>query len=226
MAINDISATSSGNVRAQLTKVTDLFSLNGVAVPAGGYDTSNRPTHTEDVLDENGNKVLNEDGTVQQIAVPDPVVLLANTPSSRSTTVSTDETSVSTRSRLKGAYYSFRAGPTLWVPISNRLRFSVSVGATLVYAGTTYTVNQSYLPETGLEIVDEVTSDDTAVLPGYYADATLQFDITPRTGIYAGALIQGSGDFTQNITTATANYSAKYEFGHQRGFRAGMTVKF
>jgi hypothetical protein len=226
MAINNISASSNGNVRAELTKLTDLYSLNGQAAPAAPYDTGNRPTHLEPSLDENGNPLFNEDGTPQQIAVADPAILLANSPSSRLTTVTTDETSVSTRSRLKGAYYTFRAGPTIWVPISNRFRLSLSLGATLVYAGTTYTVKQSYLPETGLEILDEVTSDDTAVLPGYYADASMQFDLTSRTGIYAGALFQAAGDFNQNITTSTANYSAKFDFGHQQGFRAGMSVKF
>lgn len=227
MTINDIAATTTRKVRANITKLTDLYSLYGVAAPAAPYDSTNPPSSTTaPVLDADGNPVLNEDGTPQTVPVVDPPVLLGNSPSSRTTTTTTDETSVTTRSRLKGAYYTFRAGPTLWVPISNRFRASVSIGATLIYAGANYTVNQSYLPETGVEIIEEVSSDEKDVLPGYYADATMQFDITPRTGIYAGAVIQGSGDYSQSIKTATANYSAKLDFGHQQGFRAGMTVKF
>lgn len=227
MTINDIAATTTRNVKAEITKLTDLYSLNGVTAPAAPYDSTNPPSSTTaTVIDADGNPVLNADGTPQTVPVADPAVLLANSPSSRTTTTTTDETSVTTRSRLKGAYYTFRAGPTLWVPISNRFRASVSVGATLIYAGATYTVNQSYLPETGVEIIEEVSSEEKGVMPGYYADASLQFDITPRTGIYAGAVIQGSSDYTQNINTANANYSAKLEFGHQQGFRAGMTVKF
>jgi hypothetical protein len=226
MTINDITATASGNVRANLTKITDLYSLNGVTAPAAPYDSTNPPTHTVNVVDVDGNQVLNDDGTPQTVAVADDPILLASSPTSRTTTTTTDETSVTSRSKLKGAYYTFRAGPTLWVPISNRLRASVSVGAALIYAGATYTVSQSYLPETGVEIVTEETSNATRLMPGYYADATMQFDITPRTGIYAGAVIQGAGDYNQSINTTTANYTAKLDFAHQQGFRAGMTIKF
>ncbi|MEO6567174.1 MAG: hypothetical protein ABIO94_00300, partial [Opitutaceae bacterium] len=211
---------------AKLTKLTDLYSLNGISAPAAPYDSASPPTHLEPGVDAGGNPVLNEDGTQVQVSVADAPILLASSPASRTSTTTTDETSVTTRSKLKGAYYTFRAGPTLWLPISNRFRVSVSVGATLIYAGATYTVNNAYQPETGVEIFQEVTADSTGVLPGYYADATMQFDITPRTGIYAGAILQGAGDFSQSLNTATANYSSKVEFGHQQGFRAGMTVKF
>ena len=54
----------------------------------------------------------------------------------------------------------------------------------------------------------------------------MQFDITPRTGLYAGAVFQNSGNYDQRIKTANANYSTKLEFGNQQGFRAGMTIKF
>ncbi|MEO7413912.1 MAG: hypothetical protein ABIZ81_11200 [Opitutaceae bacterium] len=226
MTINDIAASTSGKVQADLVKLTDLYSLNGVAAPTAPYDSQSPPTQIVAVVDVDGNPVFNEDGTPQQLSVADAPILLASSPTSRTTSTTTDATSVTTRSRLKGAYYTFRAGPTLWLPISNRFRASISVGATLIYAGATYTVNHAYQPETGVEIFDEVTGDDTRVLPGYYADATMQFDITPRTGIYAGAILQGAGDYKQTLTTATANYSSKVEFGHQNGFRAGMTVKF
>ena len=226
LTINDITASTSGKVRADLTKLTDLYSLYGVSAPEAPYDASSPPTHLEPAVDADGNPILNEDGTPQQVSVADDPILLGSSPVSRTSTTTTDETSVTTRSKLKGAYYTFRAGPTLWLPISNRFRASVSVGATLIYAGATYTVNNVYQPETGIEILDEVTADDTRMLPGYYADATMQFDITPRTGLYAGAILQSAGDFSQSINTATANYSSKVEFGRQQGFRAGMTVKF
>jgi hypothetical protein len=63
-------------------------------------------------------------------------------------------------------------------------------------------------------------------LPGYYVDATLQFDLTERTGFYAGAVMQGAGDYTQNLNSAAAHYSTKIDLAKQQGFRGGMTIRF
>jgi hypothetical protein len=228
MTIDDIAASSSGNVRANITKMTDLYSLNGVAAPTAPYNSRNPPSSTtRPALDADGNPLFNEDGTPQTVPVQDDPILLGNAPVSRTFTTKTDETSVTTHARLKGAYYTFRAGPTLWVPISNRFRASLSFGATMIYAGATYSVTQVLDPETGADMIESATSDDTKVLAGYYADATLQFDVTARTGFYAGAVFQGTnGDYSQEINAANANYSSKLDFGHQQGFRAGMTIKF
>jgi hypothetical protein len=225
MTMNDIAAKNTDHVRATLTKVTDLFSLNGAPAPAAPYDSTLPPSTTTPVLDENGVQVV-VDGVGQTTTTVDAPVLLANSPASRTTTTTTDETSVSTQSRLRGAYYTFRAGPTVWLPISNRFRISVGAGAALIYAGANYSILQLYQPETGNEITDAVGSDSSRLIPGYYADATLQFDLTPRTGFYAGAIFQYSGDYEQTVNTPTASYSSKVEFGRQHGFHAGMTIKF
>ncbi|HEX2851739.1 MAG TPA: hypothetical protein VHO24_00775 [Opitutaceae bacterium] len=225
VTINDINAASNDKVRANINTITDLYSLYGELAPAGPYD-SRSATSTVVVTDGNGNPVLNADGSTQTVTT-DAAVLLGNTPVQRITTSTTDDTSVSHNSKLKGAYYTFRAGPTLWMPITHRFRVSISLGATLIYAGTNYTLIQSFQPETGAEISETLESDESKFLPGYYADATLQFDVTPRTGFYAGAMFQSSGDYEQNIADgAGTNYSSKLEFGNQSGFRAGMTIKF
>lgn len=225
VTINDINAASTDHVRANITTITDLYSLYGEAAPTAPYDSRNATTTTT-VTDGNGNPVLNPDGSTQTVTV-DSTVLLGNTPVQRITTTTTEDTAVSHRSKLKGAYYTFRAGPTLWMPISNRFRASLSIGATLIYAGTNYTLVQSFQPELGAEISETLEGDESQFLPGFYADATLQFDVTPRTGFYAGAIFQSSGDYTQNLNDgAGTNYSTKLEFGNQQGFRAGMTIKF
>lgn len=225
MTINDISAKMNTTERAKITTVTDLYSLFGATPPAAPYNAPH--TSTTNLLDDAGNPVLNDDGTNVLVDVED-TVLIGNVPSSRQTATTTSEESVTRRTSLKGAYYTFRAGPTVWMPITNRFRASVSVAATMIYAGTNYTVFQAFRPESGDDVFENVTGDTTKVLPGYYADATLQFDVTPRTGFYAGAILQGAGDFEQSMTSPTSgsNFSTKVEFGHQRGFRAGMTIKF
>jgi hypothetical protein len=225
MTLNDISAISRGTQSAKVTTVTDLYSLFGAAAPPAPYTAPSQIL--VDLVDADGNPVLNEDGSHAQVAV-DNTTLLGNAPVSRSSATSTSADSVTTESRLKGAYYTFRAGPTVWMPITNRFRASVSVAATLIYVGTNFAVLQTFHPESGDDMSEIIGGDSTKMIPGYYADATLQFDVTARTGFYAGAIIQGSGDYDQTITSplSGSTYSTKVEFGRQHGFRAGMSIKF
>ena len=82
------------------------------------------------------------------------------------------------------------------------------------------------MTETGADVTDTSLSTTSHLLPGYYADATLQFDLTERTGFYAGAVIQGAGEYTQNLNSAAAHSSTKIDLAKQQGFRGGMTIRF
>lgn len=223
MSVNDVSVNTSDSVLARLRTLTDFYSLYGQTPPEAPYSAPSSLTET--ILDAAGNALVNADGSTQTVTT-DTTVLLGNEPAGRTTTETTEAESVLNRWKLKGAYYTFRAGPTLWVPISNRLRASVSMGAAILYSGTNYTVTQVLQPEFGAEITDTNTSAAYKLLPGYYADATLQFDLTERTGFYAGAVFQSAGNYDQTVSSATANYSTKIDFGNQNGVRAGMTIRF
>jgi hypothetical protein len=182
------------------------------------------------VTDSAGDPVLNTDGSTQT-ANTDTTVLLNNKPVARNTDTTTDSASVTNRWKLKGAYLTFRAGPAIWVPFTSRLRASVSAGPALIYSGSTYSVTQSFQPALGAEITDTSSSEMNKFLPGYFADASLEFDLTERTGFYAGAVFQSAGSYTQTLTTAgstldSVNYSTKVDFRNQNGLRAGMTIRF
>ena len=223
MSINDIAVNTNDRVRATMTTLTDFYSLYGQTPPDAPYSSPSTTTTT--LTDASGNPLLNDDGTAQVVSI-DTSVLIGNEPAGRTTTSSTDDTSVGNTWRLKGAYYTFRAGPTLWVPITTRLRASVSVGAAAVYSGTSYTVTQTFAPELGAEISDTSTSSAYKLKPGYYADATVQFDLTERAGFYAGAVFQSAGSYTQNVDTDNAHYSTKIDLANQSGLRAGMSIRF
>jgi hypothetical protein len=96
----------------------------------------------------------------------------------------------------------------------------------MVYSGTSYTVTQTFTPASGADIADTSSSNVYKLLPGYYADATVQFDLTERTGFYAGAILQSAGSYTQNVDTANAHYSTKIDLSNQSGIRAGMSYRF
>ncbi|MBI4621932.1 MAG: hypothetical protein HY736_01770 [Verrucomicrobia bacterium] len=223
MSVNDISATMADSVRARLTTLSDFYSLFGQTPPAAPYGSPS--TTVGNLLDAGGNPVIGEDGAIRTVTT-DASVLLGNEPAGRTTSETTDSTSVSNRWKVKGAYFTFHAGPTVWLSISSRLRASVSIGAALVYSGTSYAVTQTFQPETGAEISDTSTSAAYKLLPGYYADATVQFDLTERTGFYAGAVFQSAGSYTQNLDSASAQYSTKIDLSKQNGLRAGLSIRF
>lgn len=223
MSINDISANTNERVLATLTTLTDFYSLMGRVPPDAPYSSPSSSTST--VVDASGNPIVNDDGTTSTVSV-DTSVLIGNEPAGRSTTILTDENSVTNRWRLKGSYYTFRAGPTVWIPITTRLRASFSVGAALIYSGTSYSVTQTFEPALGSEISDTASSEAYKLLPGYYADATVQFDLTERAGFYAGAVFQSAGSYTQNVDSENSHYTTKIDLANQNGVRAGLSIRF
>jgi len=138
----------------------------------------------------------------------------------------TDSTSVSNRWKVKGAYVTLRAGPAVWVPLTSRLRAMVSAGPAMIYSGSTYTVTQSFSPALGAELTDTTSSEENKILAGYFADASLQYDLTDHAGFFAGAVFQSAGSYTQSVNSTAANYSTKIDFANQNGLRAGMTIRF
>jgi hypothetical protein len=223
MSVNDISSKRNDYVMATVKTTSDYYSLYGRTPPDAPYTS---PSSTsENVVDAAGNAVLGTDGVAQTISV-DTSVLLGNEPAGRTVTPDTNDTSVKNRWKLKGSYFTFRAGPTVWVPFTTRLRASVSVGAAMVYSGTSYTVTQSLQPAIGAEISDTSSSEAYKLLPGYYADATVQFDLTERTGFYAGAVFQSAGSYTQMVDTANSHYATKIDLANQSGLRAGLSIRF
>jgi hypothetical protein len=223
MSVNDISTKTASAVQANITSTTDYYSLFGQTPPDAPYSSPSSTTTT--VVDAAGNPVRNDDGTTQTVSV-DTSVLLGNEPAGRKQSTTPSDTSVTNRWKLKGSYFTFRFGPTVLVPFTTRFHVSLSLGAALVYSGTNYTVTQSFQPELGSEISETSSSSAYKLLPGYYADATLQYDLTDRTGFYAGAVFQSAGDYTQRIDNETAHYATKIDLSNQSGVRAGLSYRF
>ena len=215
VGVNDIAASLNDAVTARLTTVTDTYNLFGRLPPAAPYSAPSSVTTT----------VTNADGTTSSDTA-DTTTLLGNRPIDRSTSSTVDSTSVRNRWKLKGAYYTVRVGPSVSFQILSRLKVTMSAGLAGVYAGSTYSVNESFQPETGAEITSSLDDETTKFLAGYYADATLQFDATERTGFYVGAVYQATGSYDQKISTANANYVTNVDLNSLNGFRAGLTYRF
>lgn len=223
MSVNDISAKTSGNVNATLTEITDLYSLNGAVPPAPPYASPS--SASQQVLDANGQAVTNSDGTTQSVTV-DTSILIGDEPAHQPTTTTQSSTAVVDHWKVKGSYYTFRGGAELSVPITTRIHADFGLGAAMVYAGTSYTVTQTYTPDFGQPISITDSSSVYKLLPAYYADASLQFDVTEKAGFFAGAVFQSAGSYTQNLNTTNTHYLTKIDLSNQNGVRAGMSVRF
>lgn len=180
-------------------------------------------------LDANGNQVLDAGGNGVFTYV-ETTILMTDQPLQRTTTISGG--TVLNQWDLRGAYFTFRLGPSVSYLITEHLRANLSAGLSVVFAGTNYTVAQTYQPDTADPVVSTATDDEDKFLSGYYVDATLEYDFTDRTGLYAGVTYQNNGSYTQTAElddTATgshASYKALVDLSSLSGFRMGMTFRF
>lgn len=167
------------------------------------------------------------------------IKVVGNTPIGRHTEVTTVEGEILNHYRLRGAYLTFRAGPTLVFPLFSRLSATISAGGVLVYSGTNYSVTEIFLPEAGNYLVDGATDGASTILPGYYADANLQWRLTDNSDLYFGAVYQSSGSYTQTIESTVeagdatsptqvnySKYTTRVDLASLQGFRAGFALRF
>jgi hypothetical protein len=220
-SVNDIQASSAGAVTAHITTTTDTYDTYGQTPSTSGAST----TSTINVVDGNGNAVLDALGNPQVLSVSN-TVLISNAPLARGTSTSTDAVSVLNQYKLHGAYVTFRAGPQIIYNFTDHMKVELSAGPALIFAGSTYQVNEVFAPATGSDVVDTLTDTTNKLLLGYYADATFEYDITERTGFYLGAFDQSAGSYKQSANSPFGLYSTNVDFSNQEGIRTGLSYKF
>ena len=224
VSINDIQAATFGNVRANVTTVTDVYDLFGQTPQTAG--TSSPSATTINVTDANGNQILDSTGANVTQAI-DTSVLIGNQPLARTTSTVTDVVSVVDHWKLHGSYLTFRTGPSLVYAFNDHLKASLSVGPALIYAGSMYNVTEVFTPASGDPIIDTLSNTTAKLVPAYYADATVQYDLNETTGFYFGGVYQNGGSYMQTASSTNAGtYSTRVDFSNQNGFRGGLSFKF
>ena len=204
VSMNQINTTATTNLTANVTTTTDLYSLGGQVAPTAPF-TGPGFGGAVDTTPLLGTDLLGR--TTQIISQPGAV---ANT------------------WQLRGGYMTFRAGASLFIPVTSRFSATFSAGAVMVYAGTTYEVSHTFLPATGDAITESMNSNESAILPGYYVDASLQFAMNDTAGLYLGAVYQSSGDYEQEASNPdeTSKYTSRIDLSSLQGIRAGVQFKF
>lgn len=204
VSINGLSVTAGSTLPITLTTVTDYYSLFGQAAPTAPHTSSDSV------------------GTV------DSTVLIGNEPLARTTTITTKDAAVTNVARLKGAYMTFRAGPTLFIPITEKFSGTIAAGLALAYTGTTYEMTQTYIPDTGDQLVQTIRDGASNLLPGFFVDANVQYSFTDTAGLYLGAVYQNTGSFDQTIEDADTDskYTTHVDLSKLQGIRAGVSFRF
>jgi hypothetical protein len=223
ISLNGINSKLSSTETSTTTTLTDTFSLDGQDAPKGPYSAPS--VASSSLVDANGRPVLSPEGETET-NVRDTTVLLAQDPAARTETAATDSTSTTNHYHLKGAYFTARAGPSISIPFAGRFRATMSAGAALVYAGTTYTVQQDFTPPTGETLTSVVERSEANLLPGLYADANVEMTLTDRAGAYLGVSYQNNGSFRQSINDGFVNYGTKVRLDNLAGVRMGLNVRF
>lgn len=215
LTLNGINAKSTGTVTSALNVRTDYYSLAGAAAPALPYVG---PTF-DDYLTSAG-EVLRTDG----IETTTPITAL---PDQHTETTIAGGATVNGHWQIKGAYYMVRVGPSLRAQLTDRLGLNASLGYAGAFAGTTYSVNESFavpdLPDV-LVGASAGTEQNTVnkFISGYYADLNMEWAANDVTGLFGGITAQKLGDYDQVVGGRTA----RVDLGNSVGLRAGVSFKF
>ncbi|MBI2497894.1 MAG: hypothetical protein HYV75_08300, partial [Opitutae bacterium] len=171
LTLNGINSKTAGSVTSTLNVRTDYYSLAGAAAPALPYVG---PTF-EDYVNSAG-EVIQTNG----LETTTPITAL---PDGHQETSITGGATVNGRWQVKGSYFMVRIGPSLHAQLTERLGLSASLGLAGAYAGTTYSVSETFqvpdLPDVLVganagprrDGIEQVT--EARFLTGYYADLNM-----------------------------------------------------
>jgi hypothetical protein len=227
-SIADIHSSTYLNVPTAISTLTDTYDLFGQVPPAPPF--SSPQTISQAVIGAGGTV---ESGTTTTSATQSAIqqILLGNAPISRD--VDTQDSTTINRYFTEGAYYTLRVGPMITFPGGSHWKLNVSAGPDLIYLGSEYNVLEDLNLGTGEDYTTLYQKFNTKILPGYFVDVDVQYQLTDTAGFYLGAIYEGAGTFSQSVpsgndpnTGVGLAYTTKLDFGNQEGLKGGMTVRF
>ena len=228
-SIADIHSSSYLSVPTAISTTTDTYDLFGQVPPSAPYSS---PSTVSQTVFGAGGSVIS--GTTTTSATQSVVqqILLGNQPLNRVVTV--DDTTTINRYFTEGAYYTLRVGPMITIPAGSHWKLNLSAGPDLIYLGSQFNVLEDLnIASTAQDYTTLYQKYNTKILPGYFFDVDLQYQLTDTAGFYIGGIYQGAGTFAQSMasgndpnTGAGLSYTSKLDFGSQEGVKGGMTVRF
>ncbi len=226
-SIADIHSSVYESVPTNELVLTDTYDLFGQVPPAPPF---NSPNFVSQTVYGGGGTVVSGSGTTTATQSVTQSILIGNAPLSRTLTSTLIDTT--NRYFTEGAYYTLRAGPTVTMPFGQHWKLNLSAGPALLYSGSTFNVLEDLQVATGVAFTYLYQKESNRLVPGYYADLNVQYQLTDTAGFYVGGLYEGGGSYKQLLPSGTdANgtplfYASKIDYGSQEGVKGGMTVRF
>lgn len=217
ITLNGINSKVAGTVTSTLRTYTDYYLIPGTQKPILPYSAP----FTIPLLNSDGISV-NDNGL--EITIP-----ISALPDATKTTLTdlAGGASINGRWQVKGAYFMVKLGPTLRTRLSDSFTLTASAGFAGAYAGTRYSVFESFTVGTGataieLTVDEPEGSTETQFMTGYYADLSLDWAANDRTGLFGGVTTQQLGNYSQTLGGRTA----RIDLGATVGLRGGVSIKF
>ncbi len=197
VGLSDFSASTSSTITADLVQLTDVYQISG--------DIPDAPFQGPSIVDLTIN---GPDGNPVAIGDLETTVPLQQiTPDRRFTTVP-DGATVLGSWAIDGAYYSFRLGPEVRGHVTERIAFSAGAGLLGAVIGSDFSVSEALVLEdylTSGTVGIQATDSMTELVLGYYAEASIEYWLTQRTGLFLGAVLESIDDFNQQFGGRTAS---------------------
>lgn len=216
VTLNSINSKVAGNVTSTLRTRTDYYKIMGSVQPTLPYST---PSSTF-LFDDKG-YLVNEAG--YETTIP-----LSSTPDETLSTTTDLAGGAEVRGnwQVKGAYLMVKFGPTLRTQITERFGLTASAGFAGAYAGTRYTVFETFtipsMSDLAITVDDPEGDTMSEFLTGYYADLTLDWLANERTGLFGGVTAQQFDSYDQTLGGRTA----RIDLGSTVGVRGGVSIRF
>jgi hypothetical protein len=223
-SIGDIHSSTFVSVPTTLTTLTDTYDLFGQVPPAAPF---NSPNNISQAVLGAGSVTVSGTGSGLTSTTQNATqtILLGNSPISRTEV----PTSIFTTSRYfnEGAFYTLRVGPAFMLPMGNHLKLNASAGPALIYSGSILNVLEDLNVATGEDFTQLYQRQNSKLLPGYYVDVDLQYQLTDTAGFYVGGLYEGAGSYSQSVASGAGTaYTSRIDFGSQEAVTGGVTVRF
>ena len=227
VSLNDINSKANGSILATLRTNTDLYSLNGLPLPplVTTTDSTTGAITTSAYVAPGFANLTDNTGALIAANGLETTTPINQTPASSSTSAVVGGTTVNGNWKLRGSYFMVKVGPSLRGQLTERLGFNASLGVAGAYAGTRYSVVETFtVPDVGRTATTPETefSDATKFLSGFYADLNLEWAANEVTGLFAGLTAQKFGDYNQSVGGRTAHV----DLGSTVGLRGGISIRF